>query len=785
MRTWYQISSGHQWLWLIILTSLGLAMRPAPPKKRTECPVSFIRQELVDTSSIYAPYALMRFGNFDFSYLDKENSENRNLDEWLSRYPDCDIDRRDIYQVIYKSSEEDLEEWRAATVNPNMPLPRNLHNNTFAEANVLSGCTDVADYIIFARKCEPLVIAPQKLWRKNQFDIEAARELMKEGGRLFKKTDSHFLRLRIAYQVIRLAHYAREYRKVLELYDYFLPKIDKIESIIYWWILAHKAGAEYRLGKKTLAAYHFAQVFQHSPAKRRSAFESFRIENNQQWNDVLLMCKSKMERAGLYAMRAAMPRSRIIDEMEQIYKLVPDHSSLEPLLLRLLRQLEPAFLPSDSNQTLQGFPPTRAQRAQLKRLKSLVTKVIRDGKGRHPEVWKIAKAYILLLENNWPQAEMAFGEIKTNNPKLRRTIARFKTLMAIERLDYVTADSPQDLITQVESAVFNIITGDAAYKRDKMLHKFLKDKMYRFYMAHDAPGKAVLFKYDKKYLTYIHDHKVLDDIIKTCEDEHPTRLETALITRKDNTTILNEVLEIQGTLYLAEGNLPAAKEILNRIPRSFRSKKKYAPFGETIQDCIQCPNLGIHSASECDTCPRQDSTAFIKQDLIEQLEKFEYRAMADPEKGPKYFNLLGTAWYNMSYFGYSWNATDYHRGGNNWYYSPNMVFPDSISPFGNKENQDLSKAKYYFSKALTLAKDKEDQARAAFGLARIDQKEYFVSPECTYTYDSTTNRIPKLPSKRMTFYNILFRDYHDTEFFRQVIAECKYIEFYLHGKSSQ
>ncbi len=712
---------------------------------------SFIEPDIVDVSSIYAPYSLS-FDNFEFAFLNTDQQTNRNVEEWMSRYCENAL-REDVFQVIYKTSIIELEELRAATINPKLPLPIDLRGNTFAEANQRMGCTEVADYLIFAKKCEPHVIASSDAWQKKEKDLDATHDLMKEGGKLFRHTNSHFIRLRIAYQVIRLAHYAKEYKKVFELRDYFLPKIDKLNSIINWWVLGHIAGAEIKTNHKVEAAYHFAQIFQNCPSKRTSAYRSFHIDNDEQWGKAMLLCQSNDEKANMYAIRASHSRSRLTPEMEAIYRLNPKHASLEPLLIKAMKQMEYVFLGAEFNQNAQRKPPTKNKKKQLKQLKKLIDKALKDKQINHPIVWEISKGYLLLLEGNWPEAEIVFNSLETDDPVLLKQISTIRTIIQIS--------SYQNANTETESDLYNLMTSSEIYKKNRVLRLFLKERMAHLYLVDSLPGKAMMMKYSVDDLKYNPDLAVLDNLIQLTEKENPTRLEKTLILKGD-TSIRSQILEIKATLLLSQGQVEAANEVYSLVPRAERSTKMYSPFVEDFRDCVFCPVT--------------DTTAYTKAGLIEKLVEYDYRARADITNGPDYFYLLGTAWYNMSYFGPAWEAADYFRSGSSWYYTFDDVYPSVQSPFGNRENHNLSKAKLYFSKALELSKDEELQARAAFMLARIDQKEYFLSENCSY--NPYKNLIPKLPPSRMVYYNLLMREYNETEFYEDIIEECSFFAAY-------
>lgn len=739
--------------WVVLLFSL-ITLVLFPVKVADACSglnyYTFLDQSLV-TPSIYTPFTLMSFSEFHFPSM-KDEQQNQNIAEWIGRFDCYSIQKEDVFQVIYKTPVDELVELRAATINKKLELPINLHGNTFAEAIQDLGCSEIANYLIFAKECEPFVLTPKNKWKKEDKDFDSIHDLMKKGGKLFKRTDSHFVRLRLAYQVIRLAHYTQQYRKVLELRDYFLPKIDKINSIINWWILGHVAGAELKLGKKVDAAYHFAQIFQNSPAKRTSAFNSFHIDNDEQWGKVIIKCQSNDEKANLYAIRAAHARSRVIDEMQAIYRLSPQHPSLEPLLIKIIKSLEKAYLKAE----IKDKHVSPAQRRTMKSTQQLIDTALSEKKVNHPIIWQIAKGYLLLLEGNWPEAELLFNKVETEDPKLAYQIETIKTLTQIK--SYQKAD------TETESNIYNIMLNSDIYKQNIKLRAYIKERMAYLY-AHDTLiGKSTLMKYGMDDLKCIHDIVVIDELIDVTEKEMPTRLEKLLITKPDGTSIRSELLEIKATLLLAQGRVETAKEVIGLIPRAERSTKRFSPFVEDFRDCVFCPVT--------------DTTAYTKDELIDKLVEYEYRARADIENGPDYFYLLGNAWYNISYFGSAWQAADYFRSGRNWHFRYDDIYPYSKTTFGNKENHNLSKARLYFSKALELGKSKELQARAAFMLARIDQKEWFLSPNCPYKYQRKTNLIPKLPYDRMVYYNLLVKEYQDTEFYEQIIEECLFFRAY-------
>ena len=216
-----------------------------------------------------------------------------------------------------------------------------MAKNSFAQYLFRNKCFETIDYLIFAKRCEPYVVRPHT-WPQEDFErnSEHMQQLIRLGKRDFMKTKSHYIRLRYAYQLVRLAHYAKDYEQVLTLYDFLMPKTDNAPSIIEHWIEGHRAGALKSLGQNVEAAYVFSRVFEKCPSKRESAFRSFHIRTNEEWEQCLLMCKDDHERANLYVLRANAEDAVILEELEKIYALDPHNENLELLIVREIKKLE-------------------------------------------------------------------------------------------------------------------------------------------------------------------------------------------------------------------------------------------------------------------------------------------------------------------------------------------------------------------------------------------------------------------------------------------------------------
>ena len=319
----------------------------------------------------------------------------------------------------------------------------------------------------------------------------------------------------------------------------------------------------------------------------------------------------------------------------------------------------------------------------------------------------------------------------------------------------------------VDAAAFRIRSYDT-FKANPLFEPFLQDWLSAAYAANQHPGKAILAAYPPEALGYNPNLAVLDDLLLVAESENPILLEKAMEMDTNPDYIRARLLEIKGVYLFNSGQPEAALATLRTIPRlEQENMPRFSPFREKVGEKIHRPVT--------------DSLWLNRREIIEKILEWEFRAKAasatnDPVAA-WYYYLIGLGYYNMSYFGYEWEAMDYFRSGYNQLRLPSgPLFPLAASPDGNRENTDVSRALGYFEMALNSTPSPELAARAAVMAARCQQKQWFCSPECRYRPGS--NLIPVLPAAYMTYYDLLRTTYGQTEFYRLIVPECKWLAAY-------
>ncbi|MCB0587113.1 MAG: hypothetical protein KDD06_17560, partial [Phaeodactylibacter sp.] len=554
----------HSVLTTLFLFLLGwLYPTPIASNCRTKPPFSgysFINPLIMNPELNGAPF-FVDFDALERYYQRKGNPQIQgNVEEWYERF--CEVPRfQDIGVLVYQSSIADLEQLESAIRSPSVPISYRLRENTFAKYLQRNKCVETVRYLIFAKQCEPYVIKNDAWKDAPNTARQRMQELIEAGLQAFRRTKSHYIRLRYAYQIIRLAHYSQQYRHVLELYDYLMPKIDNDPSILEYWIMGHRAGALMALGERVEAAYLFSRIFENCPSKRESAYRSFSIKTDEEWKACLLRCQSDQERATLYAIRANNPRSKLLVEMRNIYSLEPNSPYLDLLLIQEMKRLEKHLLGVSFNDKRRRNEyyyniPSKDDGQRVIELQRFVSQVLDEGLIGEVGLWRLIEGYLSFLSGNYYDARAAFQ-------KARKVIAEKSILDEQLRVFELAMEisSYQAISDSMENRVAYIRQIDNLYEKYEDFTDFTDDKMYKLYKQNGYDGKAFLFQHRVEELKPNPQPNILDELIAICLKPGRTRLEDQLVARGDS-TFLNLLLDMKATYLMNNYQFEAALETM-------------------------------------------------------------------------------------------------------------------------------------------------------------------------------------------------------------------------------
>ncbi len=286
--------------------------------------------------------------------------EQENLEDW-KRYFDGKISDRSLHDFIYKSEKDKINSLLLTLEQENLPTAEDVivparsewgspDTLYYAEAiRLISKHRDIPflQYFSYALECSQHAAASDP-WKSKTVpsDTEPRKqELIDKGLELHSTTTSDFLKLRYGYQVVRLARYAGQYEKAIELYNK-LVEPNPVRGPIRYWALGHKAGAARLAGKPVLANYWFAQVFDSCEGEREIAVRDIKLRNEEDWNAVYKLAANDHERTTLWMLKGFKTEGLTFDYLHRMYELEPHSPQLALATLRELHRIE-SFLYSN------------------------------------------------------------------------------------------------------------------------------------------------------------------------------------------------------------------------------------------------------------------------------------------------------------------------------------------------------------------------------------------------------------------------------------------------------
>lgn len=753
----------RSWIFLVTLLLPALAAAECGPYYGFYG-YQFLNPKVLDYDSRLAPFFLTFGGRGEDDAMSAAAVQlEDNLAEWHERY--CEqVDLTDVQNLIYGNTENRLQRLLRLIGQPKAraaDLPPNLRANSLAQHLLRYRCEEVVEYLIFAKRCEPLVVANANVFSPPNSRREDMERLIDEGLTRFKSLKSHYVRLRYAYQLIRLAHYLKEYAYVLELYDYLMPKIEADESIIYDWIEGHRAGALQSLGDYAQSAYLYSRIFENCPSKRQSAYLSFRIKTDEQWKKAMLLCEDDRERAMMHVLRAQNSKAQLVEEMQSIYRFDPQNAALVPLLMRELLELERDLLGLDFNPYRQRNQrtfgrPRPGVTSRVVAVQEFINGVIRDGGSNQPDFWLFARGVVEMLAGDYFYAEETFEDLRTatDNDSIVKQLDILEEVLQVLALNQVS-DS-------IEVYYYQLLRQDKLRKEYPALRTLVNDKLEAVYRQKGATGKAALLQYGFDALSMNPQLSQIEELGNMADSLLGNRFDRLLLAERVGPNPEDDINDLLGTYYLQQGQWETALEVFRRVPTARRDAYgTFVPFVKQLNDRVNYR-------------PSATATEYNKVDLLERLLGLEEEARAttnDTLAARNYFNI-GLALYNMSYFSYNWRMADYFRSGASMQElrrnprSGNFVFSHPQAPLGNREDMNMERARYYFERALTRAPNREAAAEAIFFAAKTERNQHY------------TSSAPGV-SRPFRYFQLLKSNYANTRFYQKAIAECRTFAWYV------
>lgn len=586
---------------------------------------------------------------------------------------------------------------------------------------------------------------------------------------VYNTTSDPFLKNRYWFLTMKARFYSNDKQKAIVFFNKTESTVSK--NTLYYRALSYVAGINYKQKKYAVSNYLYAQVFDNCPEMRIVTAYSFHPQNDADWNKSLAMAKNNKEKAALWAIHGFYKDET--QAIEKIYGLDSKSEHLNYLLTRLVNKQEQGINNSfyeSAKENVAGKQQTVVENKELNKSKidnkafDLVSKIASAGNTEKPYLWDIALGYLQILKSDFAKADANFDKAEKTMPKTELSIYQLRLLRFVNNLskiDKLTSKSEKTILTDLNWLYQEL---PRTYKGEEFRYQnavaWSKKYLAVLYKEQSNPVMAELFGNSQDYW----------DGGSSFYDNEKELLAMKSFLAKSNKSEIEKIAAGIYSLKLKDiNNFQAVQAAFkNKIPEAIAFIKET----DSVQYSIFSGNPFNGSIKDCHDC---DHAAYQKKKYSQIDFLNTIKAMQDKlaEKEDVYTNslLLGNAFYNITHFG---NGRSFYEINIVGYGSSPYSFRDSMK----KMITDCNLSKMYYQKAFEAATTKEQKAKCIYLLSKCERNEY---------YNKKYNEINswwEVQDDKVNFiawsgFKILRKEYSDTKYYQDVIAECGYFNTYV------
>ncbi len=715
----------------------------------------------------------------------------------------------DYKESTYEDHKGNLDLWKTTLSTwSNADLMRALTTKSPNSYNKLwKGKTSSAElasktYIDYARNCSnSFDYRSRRSWDYQEIlktkDIDPTN-LLTEGIALFKSCENELLKMRYAYQIIRIFHYSGQHEDAVVFFqNNVVDQFPKNE--MYYYILDQVAGCYYSLKDYEKAAYLFLKVFNNSMDRKKSAFTSYTFCTNN-GAEGKSHFEETSDEVGFIAMKSLRSFSDEINGLHELFAIAPNDNKMELLFMRALNNTEREVLKTYIGMQDVKIPSVDGNQSnRITDLLNLTKKSLNSNEVDNKDFWRLSNSYLHFLANNIPQAKQQLLGVK-----------KYKKQKAIfEHIYEVFSWSKMD--PSKENYLEFITEKDLEYSSDRWdrpmpdWQGMILDQVAHLYYQNGEYAKAFLVHNPIEVIHDIFSLDLLDDLLDFNMQAPKNNFEQLLAKKLEKNelgiTAQEYITYFKGIYYLQQGKSATALDYFNEV---------YASTGLRADDIIDnsiSPRVFSNNVTECFNCPEENimedevyladvfnfiQDDFGKRELAEHLVKLDSLTKVELQWKQKLAHyLLGNYYFNITNTGYfrgtlSGKGSLAHYRYFPWSYDPDNIAAKSIpkrkgfnlSDIGNHFQSDNGLAELalqHYQATIDLSDDAELNARCLYLMAKCELNQLYNQSDYYDGYDGTVNE--KTEAFKKSF-KVLKDEYADTEFYDLIIQECSFFRHY-------
>ncbi|MFN5371588.1 MAG: hypothetical protein ACK5B6_09015 [Bacteroidia bacterium] len=743
--------------------------------------------DIIDTS-VFIPEMISdaRFDAFFLSiwdyYNEKDNKtypgrktaesitvDDLNLLEWQNYWKG--VDGGLMYKLVYELSEQSIDS--VSNILRAGRAPGGEMASLGADKSKLAGM----EYLKLAKLIQRAINGDGYTWN---WDEDAAKKdkpqidkLVEQARIRFTTAKDPFLKMRYGFQFVRSCYASGQYIRAVEFAksEYAYQPED---GHMYYRTHGYEAAALCKLGRFSEANLWYARMYDAGEAYRLSAFESFHPQHETEWQQTLALAKNPRDKELLWHLLGVYADP--IRGMNEIAAINPQSDLLPLLMVRAVNIAEHNTLsnsryPGESDFSMNEVDTTQftidpyfswysVQDKQLQELDNCIAKIAalrKEDKG----VWLMAQAFVTYLRGDQQlclrQTENAL-EIGKDNPLIRAQAAIHQLIARWNELKQLRTQDEQEILNLIQGLNPSGLTATRSANAERMMLRFMRKQFLEY--GNELRAELAEPSPDEFYRSTAKTQEMIDFMLRT----NHTPFEKYVLARYPIKLIdLYDVLAV-GELYA--GNFEAARDIYAKNLEAGKNELLGNPFNIHIVDCHDCDHA------------KPMKTPYTKRKFVDKILEMKAKAndvkLEAKERATNYF-LMANGLYNMTWYG---NARLLSATVVNWDYSDSNRF----AGYTNEKNENVQgyynceAASENYLKAFALSTDAEFKAKCIWMAAKCEHNRWL---ETQYSVENSD------AFKSGEFFRRLRDEYSNTQYYKQVIAECGYYcQFITPGNQS-
>ncbi|MBB2149490.1 hypothetical protein [Pedobacter gandavensis] len=723
---------------------------------------SFSPESFVDKA--YTPFFYSDFSTYytkEYSY-DNDNSNTRFNDQIVKEWYDYfgqKLSRADLQYLLLRASEKGVDSVYQHYKGKIKVLPDSLPQLKALKINKKQ-LNAFFEYLLLAKKSETYAAGYRSYYywdEKQEFSVPEAFEA--DLLLALKKAKDPFIKQRLWFQLVRYYYFSerssaeKSLKDAASIHSFNQYKDVFPKNMMYYRTLGYVAGRYHFAGDYATSNYLFSLCYNYSNEMKIPAKWSFRPNADADWKQSLEMAKTKEEKITLWQLMGIYyDTERAIPE---IYALDPKSEKLDLLLSRAINITEAGF------RNYYGAKEDSA--SVLKKNITLISGIALKNNTGKPYIWNLAAGYLNFMGKNYDAAAKFYQTAKTQMPTDNKLLmAQYKILdwgLYVRQLKKIDAAAEAKMVEPLNW--FADLKEGKDTIPDLRFYQSLNESLgviSNLYKKQGNPLKATIFS---SYHEFYTKNQQVEQLKSLLLKDNQTAFEKAIL--RYYPYQLDDLNFYQATVLVFQDDPEAAIPFLSKTIHQ-KDTLQANPFNMRLNDCHDCDQQMAQSKK------------FTSMELLRMMRNMK----AEIKAGRNVYNnayLLANAYYNISYYGN--NRGFYISSLTDTYGSSAFSIPAPFRPV--YLNGKL--AEKYYLMARMATKNKEQQARCTFMASKCERNEsYNRSYELPENKTANYWSVETNPIYYGRNFSLLEKQYADTRFYQEVIAECGYFRQYLNSQ---